>query len=104
MEKQIELITKHISICSNQTIYSIFNALIKFVNIKTDLRFQAIPLFEQYLESWDPELQQRSIEYILLCKLDNEDQNIPNMGEIRSKLLESMPLYNKEIFNNSICY
>ncbi len=43
---------------------------------------QAIPVFEQYLESWDPELQQRAIEYMMISKLDGEDSNIPNMSEI----------------------
>lgn len=82
-EKQIELLLKHLAISSNTTIYCIFNCLMKFVNIKSDLRMQAIPVYEQYLENWDPELQQRAIEYILLCKLDGEDSNIPNVAEVR---------------------
>jgi hypothetical protein len=66
------------------------------------MRSTVIPIYEQYLESWDPELQQRAIEYLILTKLDGEDSNIPNMSEIRSKLFDTMPLYSTEIFNNSI--
>lgn len=93
---------KHAPICSNTTLYSIFNSLIKFINISTDLRVKVIPIFEQYFESWDPELQQRAIEYMMIAKLDGEDSGIPNMSEIRSKLFEKMPAYSQEIFNNSI--
>jgi hypothetical protein len=93
---------KHAPICSNVTLYSIFNCLIKFINISTDLRVKVIPIFEQYFESWDPELQQRSIEYMMIAKLDGEDSGIPNMSEIRAKLFEKMPAYSQEIFNNSI--
>jgi hypothetical protein len=73
----------HVSICSNQTIICIFNSLMKFVNKDTEMRLKAVPIFEQYLENWDPELQQRAIEYIILCKLDGEDENLTNMSEIR---------------------
>jgi AP-2 complex subunit alpha len=83
LTRQIELLLKHTPICSNITIYAIFNCLMKFININSNLRLQAIPVFEQYLESWDPELQQRAIEYMILAKLDGEDQNIPNISEIR---------------------
>ena len=42
-----------------------------------------MPIFENYLESWDPELQQRAIEYIILCKLNGDDTNFPNINEVR---------------------
>ena len=76
--------------------------MIKFVNYDITMRDYAIPQFEQYLESWDTELQQRAIEYIILSKLDNEDKDIPNMSEIRKQLFESMPVYSTEFFNNSL--
>jgi hypothetical protein len=81
--RQIELIMKHIANCSNQTIYSVLNCLMKFLTKDNSLRFQIIPIFEQYLDSWDPELQQRALEYLILSKLDGEDPNIPNTSEIR---------------------
>jgi hypothetical protein len=70
-------------ICTNETIYSVLSALVKFVNWNPNLRTLAIPILEQYFESWDTELQQRAIEYSILCKLDNEYPNIPNMSQIR---------------------
>lgn len=70
-------------ICSNDTIYAVFTALMKFVRWNPDVRSLVIPVYEQYFESWDTELQQRATEYFMLCKLDGEDSNIPNISEIR---------------------
>lgn len=55
----------------------------KFLAKDKSLRAQVIPIFEQYLDSWDPELQQRAIEYLILSKLDGEDPSLPNVSEIR---------------------
>jgi len=77
------LIQKHLMICSNDTIYAVFNAFIKFVKWNPEVRSLVIPIFEQYFESWDTELQQRATEYYILSKLDGEDSNIPNISEIR---------------------
>lgn len=102
LSKQIDLLLKHTPICSNPTLYVIFNCLMKFININNNLRMQAVPIFEQYVESWDPELQQRAIEYLILAKMDGEDSGISNISEIRAKLFDKMPAYNQEIFNNSV--
>ena len=82
-EKLIELLIKHMSICSNSTKYTIFNAVMKIVVVNQEARSLAIPLFEQYLESWDPELQQRAVENIMLCKLNHECMEVPNISSIR---------------------
>jgi hypothetical protein len=82
-DKQIQLILKHIPNCTNHTIYSVLNCFMKFLTKDIALRAQVIPVFEQYLDSWDPELQQRAIEYLILSKLDGEDPNLPNVSEIR---------------------
>lgn len=71
------------AICSALTVSGIFSCLMKFVRQNPNIRSKVIPIFEQYLESWEPELQQRAIEYMILCKLDGEDPNIPNITEIR---------------------
>lgn len=102
LSKQADLLWKHSSVCSAKTIYCILNCMIKFVTNDVKMRDYAIPQFEQYLESWDPELQQRAIEYIILSKLDNEMPDIPNMTEIRSKILAPIPVYSQDFFNNSI--
>lgn len=70
-------------ICSNETIYAVFTAFIKFVKWNPEVRSLVIPVFEQYFDSWDTELQQRATEYFILCKLDGEDANLPNISEIR---------------------
>ncbi len=83
MSKQIELLMKHSHLCGNVTIGVILNSLMKFINSDINLRGSAIPIFEQYLESWDPELQLRASEYIILSQVDGENENIPNMNEVR---------------------
>lgn len=55
----------------------------KFLTKDSSLRSQIIPVFEQYLDSWDTELQQRAVEYLILSKLDGEDMNIPSISELR---------------------
>lgn len=55
----------------------------KFVNQNFEIRNLVIPIFEQYLESWDTELQQRAVEYIVLCKMEGEVEAVPYMTEIR---------------------
>jgi hypothetical protein len=102
LSKQADLLWKHVSICSNKTIYCILNCMIKFVNYDIAIRAYAISQFEQYLESWNTELQQREIECIILSKLDNEDKDIPNINETKRQLSESMPVYSSEFFNNSL--
>lgn len=59
------------------------NALAKFTEKNSEVRNLVIPTFESYLESWDTELQQRAIEYIILSKNDGEDENLPNLTDIR---------------------
>ena len=102
LTKQADLLWKHASVCSAKTIYCILNCMIKFVNNDIKMRDYAIPQFEQYLESWDPELQQRAIEYIILSKLDNEMPDIPNMSQLRANLFAPMPVYSQDFFNNSL--
>ena len=102
LTKLADLLWKHASVCSAKTIYCILNCMIKFVNNDIKMRDYAIPQFEQYLESWDPELQQRAIEYIILSKLDNEMPDIPNMSQLRANLFAPMPVYSQDFFNNSL--
>ncbi len=102
LEKQADLLWKHTPNCNNLTINCILDTMMKFTTYDTNFREYAIPRFEQYLESWDTELQQRSIEYIILSKLDGEDSDIPNMTEIRQKVFGRMPLYPSSFFNNSM--
>ena len=102
LENLADLLWKHSSVCKHLTLYSILDCMIKFVNFDQKFREYAVPKFEEYLESWDTQLQQRAIEYILLSKNDNEDNDIPNMSELRNKVVGRMPLYPASFFNNSI--
>ena len=102
LEMIADLLWNKTSICKKTTLYSILDCMIKFVNFDENFREYAIPRFEQYLESWDTQLQQRAIEYIILSKSDNEVDGIPNMSEIRNKVVGKMPLYPDSFYNNSI--
>ena len=72
------------------------------MNYDIVIRDYTISQFEQYLESWNTELQQREIECIILSKLVDEDKDIPNISETNRQLYESMPVYSSEFFNNSL--
>ena len=61
----------------------ILNALAKFTYHNSDLRSVVIPSFEIFLDSWDTELQQRAVEYIILSKSDGEDESLTNLSEVR---------------------
>ena len=100
--KLADLLWNHTSVCKKTTLYSILDCMIKFVNFDENFREYAIPRFEQYLESWDTQLQQRALEYIILSKKDNEDNELQNMSEIRNKVVGKLPLYPTSFYNNSI--
>ena len=100
--KLADLLWNHTSVCKKTTLYSILDCMIKFVNFDENFREYAIPRFEQYLESWDTQLQQRALEYIILSKKDNEDDELQNISEIRNKVVGKLPLYPSSFYNNSI--
>jgi len=83
VERQIEILQKHVPMATPSSNCFILNALAKFTNINPDFRSLVIPTFESFLESWDTELQQRAVEFIILSKNDGEDENLPNLTEIR---------------------
>ena len=96
----INLINKHMHTCSYKTILIKMSALMKLTKFSNDMLSIVIPAFEDYLESWNPELQQRAVEYIILCKTN--DENIPDINSVREKVFSRMPVFNIDHLNNSI--
>lgn len=91
---------RHVSNCSTKVVLVFFNACMKFSKYNDELLSDIIPILEDYLESWDPELQQRAIEYIILCK--THDDNIPDIGAVRQNVFNKMPAFSQDHLNNSI--
>lgn len=53
-------------------------------------------LFEVNSEHWDPDIQQRAIEYLTLLKDD------PQVNQVRNYALEPMPTYSSSIQEDNI--
>lgn len=99
-KKYIALLKKHSPTCSPKNTLVLFNCFMKFTKFNLELLSDVIPVLEEYLESWDPELQQRAVEYIILCK--TQDDTIQNINQVREKAFGSMPLFSQDHLNNSI--
>lgn len=94
------LIKKHKNSCSQKTILMIFNCFMKLCKQDSSLIELTVPFLEEYLESWNPELQQRAVEYYILCK--HKDDNIENVKLVRDTVFDKMPVFSQEHLNNSI--
>jgi hypothetical protein len=99
VERQIELLQKHVPMATSSSNCFILNALAKFTNINPEFRSLVIPTFESFLESWDTELQQRAVEFIILSKNDGEDENLPNLTEIRYYTIKLGKNYSQKCLN-----
>lgn len=98
--KLISQLKKHLISSSNPTILMILNSLMKMTKFSQEVIGVVVPVFEDYLESWDTELQQRAVECIILSKYD--DEKIPNINLVRETAFGKMPLYSEDYLSNSI--
>ena len=98
--KYISLLKKHIPLSNNSTVVIILTAFMKLANSSNDeeIKNLIIPILEEYLESWDPELQQRAVEYLVIIKCSSED----NFKDLIETSFRSMPVYSQDNLNNSI--
>lgn len=95
-EKYVSLLKKHMTTSGNNTITQILTAFMKLIRSSNgQISYLIIPILEEYLESWDTELQQRAVEYMVICNSENKET-------ILDTVFNQMPLYNQEILNNSI--
>ena len=93
-KKYIGTLKRHMMICGNSTILLILGSFMKMSKIGREIVNLVIPILEEYLESWDPEVQQRAVEYLIILKLEDES--------VKQKIFSRMPLFSTDSLNNSI--
>lgn len=93
--KLFEVLNKHWTNCSPNGKAMLLNAYVKMANQYSDLLFEIKTLFEVNSEHWNPDIQQRAVEYLNILKDDD------GFGAIRGYVLEKMPTYSEEIQSNN---
>jgi AP-2 complex subunit alpha len=84
----------HISICSDSCKAIILTSLMKLANSFSALCNKSVSVFEQFSFYWDPDIQQRAIEYLALCRDEN--------SEFRSNVVDTMPSYSEDLKKNNM--
>jgi len=92
--KIFETLNKHWTNCGPTAKAMLLTAYVKLANQYPELKFEIISIFEINSQHWDPDIQQRALEYLNLLKDDS-------ISEIRNIALEKMPPYSEEIQNNN---
>ena len=93
----VDLITKHLPNLTSKGVLSVFNSLMKLLARDESISKTVLEVLSRYRESWDPEIQQRSLEFSVFC-----GNSINNIIEIRQKLFGPMSLFTSDLFNNSL--
>lgn len=84
-----EVLNKHFPFVSDSTKAMLLHAYMKLVIQFDELRELVLPVFEQHAYYWDPEVQQRALEYLrLVSDVDSE---------IAKACFEAMPTYSQDL-------
>lgn len=89
-----DALNNHISICSDSCKAILLSSYMKLASTFPGLRNRSVSVFEQFSFYWDPDIQQRAIEYLALCRDENSDY--------RSNVVDTMPSYNEELRRNNM--
>jgi AP-2 complex subunit alpha len=90
-----DTLNRHFTVSSAQTKAMLMNSYVKLAHRFPDLRDFVVPIFEIHSEHWDPDIQQRALEYL---KLLQEDSTIEG---VRPVILGKMPVYSEAIQTNN---
>eukprot|EP01017_Pseudomicrothorax_dubius_P025065 TRINITY_DN2672_c0_g2_i1.p1 TRINITY_DN2672_c0_g2~~TRINITY_DN2672_c0_g2_i1.p1 ORF type:complete len:717 (+),score=215.11 TRINITY_DN2672_c0_g2_i1:67-2217(+) len=93
--KQFDVLNRHFSTCSASGKAMILTAFVKMSHTFPELKMEVQNILEVHTEHWDPDLQQRAVEYLNLLK-DEED-----IEAARTTVLEKMPAYTEDIQSNN---
>ena len=96
--KIFETLHRHWTNCGSNAKSMLLNAYVKLATQFDELKFEIQTLFEVNSQHWDPDIQQRAVEYQQLLK---DDPN-GNMDRVRKHALEPIPTYSEEIQANNI--
>jgi AP-2 complex subunit alpha len=89
-----EVLNKHFPFVSDSTKAMLLHAYMKLVTQFEDLRDLVIPVFEQHAYYWDPEVQQRALEYLRLTSVV--------APETAQACFEVMPTYSQDLKQKSL--
>lgn len=87
-EKLFNVIHKHFDQCSPRCKAMLFNAYAKLARKVGSLRDFVLPVFESHLDHWQPELQQRALEYHTILSATD-----PKIVEVRDAAFNKMPTF-----------
>ncbi|KAM3140321.1 hypothetical protein pb186bvf_007481 [Paramecium bursaria] len=90
-QKIFDTLNKHFNFCSEKGRQMLLNAIVKLGSKYPDLRGPAMMICQMSGEHFDPDVQQRGIEYFQLLMLEDNIQN---------KVLAKMPAYPETFQNN----
>ena len=93
--KIYETLSRHWVTCSNVGKSMLLNSYVKLANTFPELRDEILSAFEISAEHWDPDIQQRAVEYLTILKDD------PQVEPIKAYVLQKMPPYSNEIQSNN---
>lgn len=94
-EKIFDVLNRHFVNLSTPGKAMLLTSFVKLGNIFPDLRDTVQGILEIHAEHWDPDLQQRAVEYLQLMK-DEKD-----LDEVRENVLQKMPCYSENIQENN---
>jgi len=86
--KLFNVVHKHFDQCSYSGKAMLFNSYAKLARKIPDLRDFVLPIFEAHLEHWQPDLQQRALEYYTIFSNTNKEYS-----EIKDLALNKMPTF-----------
>lgn len=70
---QFLILRDKFSFCEPDTKCMILTTFVKFVNLFPELKTETMRFFKNHVHSIDAEIQQRAVEYLRLCELNDED-------------------------------
>ena len=93
--KIYENLNRHWINTSNTGKAMLMNSYVKLANVFPELKDEIISVLEINSEHWDPDIQQRAVEYLQILKDD------PRVEQIKTYVLQKMPAFSEEIQNNN---
>lgn len=87
-EKLFNVIHKHFDQCSYRGKAMLFNSYAKLARKVGSLRDFVLPVYEAHLDHWQPDLQQRALEYHTLLSDPSKE-----FGEVRDLAFNKMPTF-----------
>lgn len=91
-KKIYDTLNRHFMNCSEKGKAILLSAYIRLANKYEDLLDEVQAVFQLQGEHFDPDIQQRAVEYL---QITNEDQ------ELRNQILAKLPPFSEEIQNNN---